>query len=259
LNANRLCLLVVTLVALSLAGGAFAVDPLHDCSSGNPHGCPLNTPPQATPLVLLATTRPLYAGEVNVSLTENVGGIELMAKVTDRYRQPDPRTSVRVYGTGHFGSRGFTLASVSPGVWATMANLADIDELAVRVKQAGHSQLLYVGIPGHRLGSGCGGNCAGMRQCQPTEDGKCPMMGEGKCAKMGDCPGACKPTEDGKCAMMPDGKCAKMGDCKAKGANCPMKGGVCPMQKNCPLHQANQSGAVAGGCGGKCGCQGGQK
>jgi len=115
----------------------------------------LSTPAEATPLVLLSRTHALPAGAANISLTETLGGIKLMVKITDPGRQPDPSASVSVYGTGHFGSRGLTLAWVSPGVYASMANLANLDELAVRVTRSGASRVLNVGIPGVRLGWRC--------------------------------------------------------------------------------------------------------
>jgi hypothetical protein len=115
----------------------------------------LGTPPEAMPLVLVSQTRAFGSGQGNVTLTERLGGIRLMVKVTDADGQPDRWASVHVYGTGFFGGRGLKLAWVSRGVYARMANLADLRELAVRVTRPGRSQVYHVGLPGLRLGWRC--------------------------------------------------------------------------------------------------------
>ncbi|MCE5240222.1 hypothetical protein LLH23_17300 [bacterium] len=138
-------------VGASVAMAQTAADP----NDGDTPARILGTPPEATPMVLVSRTHALGAGQANVTVTERLGGVRLMVKITDAARQPDPLASVGVYGTGFFGSRCLRLAPVSPGVYACMANLADVDELAVRVTRPGLSRVYYVGLPGTRLGWRC--------------------------------------------------------------------------------------------------------
>lgn len=258
-QSKSLPLIVLLVVALlGSAVAAMAQCPMggggSGCGGGGPK-CVLSTPPAATPLVLVSRTAALYSGEVNVSLTETLGGVKLMAKITDRSGQPDPNSSVSVYGTGHFGSRGLKLARVSAGVFAGMANLGNLDELAVRVHRPGTSQVVYVGIPGRHLGGRCGGQCGGgqcgAKVCPCGEGCKCASGDHSncKCGAECKCGQACKANADGTCSGMTDGKCAKSGECKAKAGNCPMHG-------NCPLHRAGQGqcggGKAGSGCGGGC-------
>jgi hypothetical protein len=152
LRNNRLTLVVTAVLALGLVVSttvAMAQD-----AAVTPEDV-LSTPAESTPMVLLSRTHPLRVGQANVSLTETLGGIKLMVKITDQGRQSELNSWINVYGTGHFGSRGIPMALVSPGVYAGIANLANIDELAVRVTRPGSSRVLYVGIPGTRLGWRC--------------------------------------------------------------------------------------------------------
>jgi hypothetical protein len=152
LRNNKLALMVAVALTLSLMAGvtvALAQDAALTSESI------LSTPAWPTPMVLVSSTHALGAGEANVTVTETLGGMKLMVKVTDTGRQPDPFCRINVYGSGFFGSRNIRMALVSPGVWAGMANLANIDEVAVRVTRPGSSRVLYVGIPGERLGWRC--------------------------------------------------------------------------------------------------------
>ena len=149
---SKLTLAAISVLALGLILSATAVMAQDAVITG---ADVLSIPAESTPMVLLSRTHALTAGQANVTLTETLGGIKLMVKVTDQGRQPDLSTYVNVYGTGFFGSRNIPVALVSPGVWAGMANLANVDELAVRVTRPGSSRVLYVGIPGDRLGWRC--------------------------------------------------------------------------------------------------------
>jgi len=151
LRNRKLALMVAAALTLGLV--AVTTAPAQDAALTGADV--LSIPAESTPMVLLSRTHALTVGQANVTLTETLGGIKLMVKVTDAGRQPDPHCCVNVYGSGFFGSRNIPVALVSPGVWAGMANLANVDELAVRVTRPGGSRVLYVGVPGERLGWRC--------------------------------------------------------------------------------------------------------
>lgn len=169
--------------------------------------CALSIPVESTPLVVLSkTTDSAPSRDVILTIAETLGGFKTMLTVTGPSGQPDPAATVRVYGTGFFGSRRIPMTLISPGTHGAMANLANIDELAVRVRWPGYSKILYFGIPGERLGFRCAG-CQ-MADCTTRAPGRCKGLDGASCEQAGAClqPGACKmagPATSGR------GNCAK--------------------------------------------------
>ncbi len=223
MSSQRLCLATVIAgfflfagITLSLAQEAAYIPP-----PGQAAHCVLSTPCPSMPLVLLSRTFALPRGVANVSVTETLGGLKLMIKITDQRGQPLSDAAVRAYGTGHFGSRGFSLARISPGVFATMANLANIDELAVRISTSGGSRVLYIGLPGCRVSiHSCREDCPGYVNCPCCKNNgaNCP------CCHNNSWGG-----ETGRCG--PESCCVQLA----------VRGGAaCPVAPNCRLHQANQ-------------------
>lgn len=223
MSSQRLCFVPLMAGFFLFAGItlSMAQEAAYTPPSGRAAHCVLSTPCPSMPLVLLSRTFALPRGVANVSVTETLGGLKLMIKITDQRGQPLSSATVRAYGTGHFGSRRFSLAPVSPGVFATMANLAQIDELAVRVSTIGGSRVFYMGLPGCRVSKhSCCEDCPG--------DVNCPC-GKNNGANCPCCQNNCCRGETGRCA--PESCCVQPAV---------RSGAACPVAPNCRLHQANQ-------------------
>lgn len=204
----RFLLIMGLVLVCGIISAAFAQGPVN----GQCGACALSIPVESTPLVVLSkTTGSAPSRNVTLTIAETLGGFKTMLTITGPTGQPDPAATVRIYGTGFFGSRRIPVTLITPGTYGAMANLASIDELAVRVCWPGYSKLLYFGIPGERLGFRCAG-CA-MAECTTRA------------------PGVCKNAEGESCS--PAGACMQPGACK-------MAGEAMSGRDNCPKHKANQ-------------------